>query len=127
MFLFVLDKSLLLANLVECDENHETRTILSALRCVEQVVTCSCAVVLAMLSDAQHAVACFPIFAKAAAPVKPSKSCANERSIASRQSILSSLAYFLSESFGEKRHQMIVGDRLKDGVHRSSFAQGPSL
>jgi hypothetical protein len=127
MFLFVLTESFSLANLVGCDEKHENTTILSALLCVEQVVTRSCAVVPAMLSVAQHAVACFPVLAKATAPVKPSKSCANERSIASRQSILSSLAYLLSESLGERHHQMIVGDRLKDGVHRSSFAQGPSL
>jgi hypothetical protein len=51
----------------------------------------------------------------------PSKSCANERSIASRQSILSSLAYSQSETLGAEHYQMIVGDILQDGVHKSSL------
>jgi hypothetical protein len=80
-----------------------------------------------MLSHAQQAVVPVAILAKTAVPVKPSKRCANERSIASRQSILSSLACSVSEYLGVEHHQMIFGDILKNGVHKSSFAQGPSL
>jgi hypothetical protein len=49
----------------------------------------------------------------------PSKRCANGRSIASRQSILSSLACLQYLYLGNEHYQMIVGDRLKDGVRKS--------
>jgi hypothetical protein len=72
-----------------------------------------------MLRHAQQAVVPVAILAKTAVLVKPSKRCANERSIASRQSILSSLAYLLSEHLAVKHHQMIFGDKLKTGFTKA--------
>jgi hypothetical protein len=73
----------------------------------------------AMLSHAQQAIVPVAILAKTAVLFKPSKRCANERSIASRQSIFSSLAYSVSEYLGVKHHQMIFGDKLKMGFTKA--------